>query len=278
MLGYLTGMSNAAILTDKGALFEADDIDFYNIEDHIKKNKIYLQMSSIKIPHITENVMSFLYDDYLQLLPVDPSNKTLVRKVELFRQCLQPLPMENARIYKDFNKYLAARLYRLGLLEYDPYSALRLGDFLFQGVIEQNYPESLKVYEQATKMGFEDQHVAQAYFNMGYMYQHGIGVEKDLNKSWEYYNKSANMNPEAYLPVMSMKLGLDFELSYSNSTQNDSLAKIDFLVKGLWKRYSPLSSNVHLNVIGLVVFLIVVLNIYRLRLKNYLESMQPSRG
>jgi hypothetical protein len=278
MLGYLTGMSNAAMLTDKGGVLESDDINFYNIEEHIKNNKIYRQMSSLKIPHITDNVLNFLYDDYLQLIPSDPNNKTLVRKIEMFRECLLPLPSEKAAIYKEMNKYLAARLYRLGLLEYDPYSALKLGDFLYQGVIEQNYPESLKVYEQATKMGFEDQHVAQAYFNMGYMYQHGIGVEKDLNKSWENYNKSASMNPEAYLPVMSMKLGLDLELSYSNSTKNDTLSKVEFLVRTLWKNHSPLSPNVHLNVIGLVVFLILVLKIYRLRLKNYLESMQPSRG
>lgn len=81
---------------------------------------------------------------------------------------------------------------------FDP---LILGDSFFCGsyVVEQDLPTAFRFYSVAESKGS-----AEACRKMGYMYEHGLGVEQSFEMAAGYYYKVAVFDDEAYLLLASL--------------------------------------------------------------------------
>ncbi len=87
---------------------------------------------------------------------------------------------------------------------------LKLGDIFFygHGLSSPNMVNAYLAYKEAyTKNS------AQASFNLGYMYQHGLGVPVDYHLAVRYYEAAASIDrrkyPQAWLPVRLALIGLE---------------------------------------------------------------------
>eukprot|EP00871_Galdieria_phlegrea_P004607 jgi/Galph1/5147/GphlegSOOS_G3757.1 len=88
--------------------------------------------------------------------------------------------------------------YRLSARQGNPYSQLKIGDFLYEGYVAMNksYEQAAQAYFQAAEMGN-----AEAAFNLGYMYWKGIGgLEKDLHLAKRYFDIATQLQKEAIIP------------------------------------------------------------------------------
>ena len=96
--------------------------------------------------------------------------------------------------------------------EGESFSALRLGDYYYYGLINEiNYEKAAYYYKKVIEFNNEEIFIAQAYFNLAYMHQYGLGVEKDLNKSGKYYNKTYETNKLSWISVTIAEILLYFE-------------------------------------------------------------------
>lgn len=80
------------------------------------------------------------------------------------------------------------------------YSAARvkLGDYYYYGLgTSINYEQAANQYRIAS----EQQSNAQALFNLGYMYEAGLGLKKDIYLAKRYYDLAAITSVEAQVPV-----------------------------------------------------------------------------
>uniref|UniRef100_A0A8C7CVC2 Uncharacterized protein n=1 Tax=Oncorhynchus kisutch TaxID=8019 RepID=A0A8C7CVC2_ONCKI len=66
-------------------------------------------------------------------------------------------------------------------------------------------------YETAVihyRLASEQQHSAQAMFNLGYMHEKGLGIKQDIHLAKRFYNMAAEASPEAQVPVFLQALKL----------------------------------------------------------------------
>lgn len=66
----------------------------------------------------------------------------------------------------------------------------------------------------ACRMASDQQHNAQAMFNLGYMHEQGLGMKKDIHLAKRCYDLAAETSTDAKVPVALalMKLQLIFKL------------------------------------------------------------------
>ncbi|KAJ3379217.1 ERAD-associated protein [Lobulomyces angularis] len=86
-------------------------------------------------------------------------------------------------------------------------------------------------YEKAAlyyQVAAESEHSAIAFFNLGYMHEHGLGVEEDYHLAKRCYDLSLTTNPGAYLPVKLAIMKLNFKFFWKGL----------FSGKGLFQLYS----------------------------------------
>jgi SEL1 protein len=57
----------------------------------------------------------------------------------------------------------------------------------------------------------------QAMFNLGYMYEHGLGLPKDLHLAKRHYDQALDTEPAAALPVTLALMGLWLRQHYDDS-------------------------------------------------------------
>ncbi|KMP07440.1 ERAD-associated protein [Coccidioides immitis] len=77
-------------------------------------------------------------------------------------------------------------------------SLVKMGDYYFYGNgAPQDFRKASSCYHSAA----EGHHSAQAFWNLGWMHEHGIAVEQDFHMAKRYYDLALETNDEAYLPV-----------------------------------------------------------------------------
>jgi SEL1 protein len=77
-------------------------------------------------------------------------------------------------------------------------SMVKLGDYYLAGVgAVADAEKAASCYQAAA----EFQQSAQALWNLGWMYENGIGLEQDFHLAKRYYDLALEVNQEAYLPV-----------------------------------------------------------------------------
>ncbi|XP_007890488.1 protein sel-1 homolog 1 isoform X6 [Callorhinchus milii] len=102
------------------------------------------------------------------------------------------------------------------------YARIKLGDYHYYGY------GTLVDYETAAihyRLAAEQQHSAQAMFNLAYMYEHGLGTEQDLHLAKRFYDLAAETSTDAYIPVFFAlcKLGT---INIINSIQSANLSEV----------------------------------------------------
>ncbi|ELW49887.1 Protein sel-1 like protein 1 [Tupaia chinensis] len=94
---------------------------------------------------------------------------------------------------------------------------IKLGDYHFYGFgTDVDYETAFIHYRLAS----EQQHSAQAMFNLGYMHEKGLGIKQDIHLAKRFYDMAAEASPDAQVPVFLAlcKLGIVYFLQYIRET------------------------------------------------------------
>ncbi|XP_024403374.2 ERAD-associated E3 ubiquitin-protein ligase component HRD3A isoform X2 [Physcomitrium patens] len=93
------------------------------------------------------------------------------------------------------------------------HAALLIGDAYYYGRgAEKNLDRAAEAYRKA-----QLQQNSQAMFNLGYMYEHGLGLPKDFHLAKRYYDQALDTEPAAMLPVTFALIGLYLRQKYAGS-------------------------------------------------------------
>lgn len=114
---------------------------------------------------------------------------------------------------------------------------VKLGDAHYYGRgTKVDYEAAARYYRQAS----EQQHNAQAIFNLGYMHERGLGLAQDRHLAKRCYDLAAEASPDARIPVALalIKLYLLFGIDYLKEFSfNEHLAKWDQVLGQNWDLY-----------------------------------------
>ncbi|XP_050994899.1 protein sel-1 homolog 1 [Labeo rohita] len=116
---------------------------------------------------------------------------------------------------------------------------IKLGDYHFYGYgTDVDYETAVIHYRLAS----EQQHSAQAMFNLGYMHEKGLGIKQDIHLAKRFYDMAAEASPDAQVPVFLAlcKLGLIYALQYLqdlNLKELVSQVDLDQLLGPEWDLY-----------------------------------------
>uniref|UniRef100_A0A8B9HD63 SEL1L adaptor subunit of ERAD E3 ubiquitin ligase n=1 Tax=Astyanax mexicanus TaxID=7994 RepID=A0A8B9HD63_ASTMX len=126
----------------------------------------------------------------------------------------------NVAFILDQSKLLENETYPRALLHWTRAAAqgytvarIKLGDYHFYGYgTDVDYETAVIHYRLAS----EQQHSAQAMFNLGYMHEKGLGIKQDIHLAKRFYDMAAEASPDAQVPVFLAlcKLGLVYTLQY----------------------------------------------------------------
>ncbi|KAG7282092.1 hypothetical protein CRUP_023608 [Coryphaenoides rupestris] len=107
--------------------------------------------------------------------------------------------MEGAQVFSENETYPRALLHwtRAAAQGYTV-ARIKLGDYHFYGYgTDVDYETAVIHYRLAS----EQQHSAQAMFNLGYMHEKGLGIKQDVHLAKRFYDMAAEASPDAQVPV-----------------------------------------------------------------------------
>lgn len=81
---------------------------------------------------------------------------------------------------------------------------VKVGDYYYHGLGVADEPETVR-WEKAARYyqsAAETQMSALAMWNLGWMYENGIGVPRDFHLAKRHYDLALETNQEAYIPVI----------------------------------------------------------------------------
>ncbi|XP_028253551.1 protein sel-1 homolog 1 [Parambassis ranga] len=150
------------------------------------------------------------------------------------------LDQKGARIFSENETYPRALLHwtRAAAQGYTV-ARIKLGDYHFYGYgTDVDYETAVIHYRLAS----EQQHGAQAMFNLGYMHEKGLGIKQDIHLAKRFYDMAAEASPDAQVPVFLAlcKLGLVYTLQYLqdiNLKEMISQVDLDQLLGPEWDLY-----------------------------------------
>ncbi|KAG9344870.1 hypothetical protein JZ751_010561 [Albula glossodonta] len=135
---------------------------------------------------------------------------------------------EEANIFSENETYPRALLHwtRAAAQGYTV-ARIKLGDYHFYGYgTDVDYETAVIHYRLAS----EQQHGAQALFNLGYMHEKGLGIKQDIHLAKRFYDMAAEASPDAQVPVFLAlcKLGLMYSVQYLHDLNvSDLLTQVD---------------------------------------------------
>ncbi|GAB6022354.1 Protein sel-1 1 [Chamberlinius hualienensis] len=148
------------------------------------------------------------------------------------------LDRRESDIFPENETYARALLYwgRAAVQGYAP-ARVKLGDYHFYGHgTGVDYETAATHYRVAS----DQQHSAQAMFNLGYMHEQGLGMKQDIHLAKRFYDMAADASVDAQVPVALAlaKLAFLFGLKYiSESGWDEMLAYIDQILVPDWDLY-----------------------------------------
>ncbi|KAG7240313.1 hypothetical protein INR49_027124 [Caranx melampygus] len=150
------------------------------------------------------------------------------------------LDQKGAKIFSENETYPRALLHwtRAAAQGYTV-ARIKLGDYHFYGYgTDVDYETAVIHYRLAS----EQQHSAQAMFNLGYMHEKGLGIKQDIHLAKRFYDMAAEASPDAQVPVFLAlcKLGLIYTLQYLqdlNLKELVSQVDLDQLLGPEWDLY-----------------------------------------
>ncbi|KAK4197851.1 hypothetical protein QBC40DRAFT_284721 [Triangularia verruculosa] len=94
-------------------------------------------------------------------------------------------------------------------------SLVKMGDYYLKGIgAEPDVDKALQCYQGAS----EYQQSAQAMYNLGWMHEHGVGLQQDYHLAKRHYDAAYEINEEAYLPVSLSLLKLRAKSAWNTFT------------------------------------------------------------
>ncbi|XP_052269966.1 protein sel-1 homolog 1-like isoform X1 [Dreissena polymorpha] len=105
---------------------------------------------------------------------------------------------------------------------------LKMGDYHYYGYgTEIDYETAASHYRLAT----EQQHNAQAMFNLGYMHEQGLGLKQDIHLAKRFYDQAAETSGDAYIPVTLalLKMAMFYGTEVFNKEMEDYYASFQKL-------------------------------------------------
>ena len=110
-------------------------------------------------------------------------------------------------------------------------SMVDIGDAYYYGRgVVSDMAKALSVYNHAS------QHKsAQATFNLGYMHEQGLGVEKDVHLAKRFYDRASSMHRDAAFPVSLVLLKLQVDKWLEERGYSEVVSSVvDFVKRQNW--------------------------------------------
>lgn len=97
-------------------------------------------------------------------------------------------------------------------------STVKMGDYYYYGVgTDRDIPKAVQCYTAAS----DHSQSAQALFNLGWMYENGVGLVQDFHLAKRYYDHALTLNKEAYLPVTLSLIKLRVRSAWNTLTHGE---------------------------------------------------------
>lgn len=107
----------------------------------------------------------------------------------------------------DARYLLAFEYFRNSAEQNNAESHLKIGDYYYHGLgTNKSLEKAAQSYQTSS-----DMKNAQATFNLGYMHQFGEGLSRDLHLAKRYYDLTLQIEPESWLAVYSVLIGVGFQ-------------------------------------------------------------------
>jgi SEL1 protein len=103
-------------------------------------------------------------------------------------------------------------------------------------------------------MAADQQHNAQAMFNLGYMHEQGLGMKKDIHLAKRSYDLAAETNADAKIPVALALLKLQFVYkveTWKNENPFKLLMGLDENIASNWDLYLITFGTI---VLGIIIY------------------------
>ncbi|XP_054552184.1 protein sel-1 homolog 2 isoform X2 [Talpa occidentalis] len=146
---------------------------------------------------------------------------------------------------------MALLLWNRAATQGNAFARVKIGDYHYYGYgTKKDYQTAATHYSIAA----DKYHSAQAMFNLAYMYEHGLGIAKDIHLARRLYDMAAQTSPDAHIPVffalMKLKtVHLFQDIFFFNFTTRWKWIKSDNTHGSYWDLF----------VIGLIVAVLIFL-------------------
>lgn len=106
-----------------------------------------------------------------------------------------------------------------------PPARVKIGDYHYYG---HGTTRDFETAATHYRMASEQQHSAQAMFNLGYMHEKGLGIKQDIHLAKRFYDMAAETSSEAFIPVFLAlsRLNIFFALEYIREN-SDAYKQLD---------------------------------------------------
>ncbi|XP_073195663.1 protein sel-1 homolog 2 isoform X6 [Lepidochelys kempii] len=150
------------------------------------------------------------------------------------------LESEQVKILSNDQMYpLALLLWNRAAAQGNAFARVKTGDYHFYGYgTKKDYVTAAIHYSLAV-----DHHIAQAMFNLAYMYEHGLGIPEDIHLAKRWYDLAAQTNPDASIPVFLARMKLEVKLLFSEMqlfkfTSSWKMSKLDTVLRPHWDLFA----------------------------------------
>ncbi|XP_042787576.1 protein sel-1 homolog 2 isoform X3 [Panthera leo] len=101
---------------------------------------------------------------------------------------------------------MALLLWNRAAIQGNAFARVKIGDYHYYGYgTKKDYQTAATHYSIAA----DKYHSAQAMFNLAYMYEHGLGIAKDIHLARRLYDMAAQTSPDAHIPVFFALMKLE---------------------------------------------------------------------
>ncbi|MCP9259261.1 Protein sel-1 protein [Dirofilaria immitis] len=115
------------------------------------------------------------------------------------------------------------------------YSRIKLGDYYYYGY---GTPVDYEMAAAQYKIASDRHQAAQAMFNLGYMHEQGLGINKDIYLAKRFYDMAAETSADAYMPVSLALLKLTALFLMEYFKENSVVTMLDYVFGANWDLYA----------------------------------------
>jgi len=188
-LGMQDSLINSAVLIDRYKFIRGDKSVLTTIEENKEIFNPLLALYNMT----SKELRSITLED---LEPIAYSKNSNLLELRLPYQV--PVTYENVTkgiSRSNLNYNVTTRILTIGKKDSNAFALSRLGDYYYYGKHSkgQSYRDAFSFYMQGTHSNSSLDFKAQSHLSVGWMYQFGKGVERDLEKANQYYTKVSNI-------------------------------------------------------------------------------------